>query len=103
MFFSKKKTVSVDVMNISAMNVSTGQIGAYIKALYQEEGFRHIGYRFENQDGLCRFIIYTLPNQKDVIQYFKDRCPAMVEEKCKQSVEQAYEWSTWPNGFEEIK
>lgn len=103
MFFRKKRIVSVDVMNISAMHISTGQIGSYIKSLYQEEGFRHIGYRFENQDGLCRFIIYTLPTQKDVIQYFKDRCPAMVEEKCIQCADQPHGWSVWVNGFEEIK
>ncbi len=99
----KKRQISVDVMDINAMHVATGQIGEYIKNLYRNEDFRHIGYRFENRDGLCRFVIYTLPNQKAVIQYFKDRCPAMVEEECRKLQGEAHEWAEWPNGFEEIK
>lgn len=92
-------------MEISAMHVSTGQISWYIKKLYEEEGFRHIGYRFENRNGLCRFVIYTLPHQHAVVQYFKDRCPGMVEEKCKnitRNDEVHFELVTWENGFEEV-
>lgn len=103
MFFKKKEVISIDVMQINAKHVSTGQIGGYIKKLYEEEGFRHIGYRFKNIDGLTRFIIYTLPNQLEVIQYFEDRCPAMVEEKCRNITDDvSFTISTWENGFEEV-
>lgn len=99
----KKKQISVDVMDINAMHVSTGQIGKYIRDLYRKEDFRHIGYRFEQKDGLLRCIIYTLPNQKAVIQYFKDRCPAMVEEECRKLQGEEHECTKWQNGFEEVK
>ena len=99
----KKKQISVDVMDINTMYVSTGQIGEYIKNLYRKEGFKHIGYRHAVKDGLDRFVIYTLPNQKEVIRYFKDRCPAMVEEECRKLQGEEYEWARWPNGFSEIE
>ena len=99
----KKKQISVDVMDIRTAHVSSGQIGHYIQNLYRNENFAHIGYRVENKNGLHRFVIYTLPGQKDVIQYFKDRCPAMVEEECRKLKGEGQQWATWPNGFEEIK
>ncbi len=99
--FGKKNPV-VDVIDINAMHIATGQMGAYIKKLYKEEEFRHIGYRFENRDGLCRFVIYTLASQKLVIQYFKDRCPAMVEKECQDLEGVAHSWNEWPTGFREI-
>ncbi len=102
MFF-KRKIISVDVMDFNAMNVSTGQIGSYIKKLYKKEGFKHIGYRTENRDGILRYVIYTLPNEKAIIKYFNDRCPAMVEEECRKlEVVEEFEWNKWQNGFEEI-
>lgn len=83
MFFKKKKLPNrVDCIDINAQHISTGQMGWYIKQLYEKEDFCHIGYEFVNKDGICRFVIYTLPNQKNVTQYFKDRCPAMVEQEC---------------------
>ena len=99
----KKKQTSVDVMDINAMHVSTGQIGEYIKNLYKNEDFRHMGYRLEPKDGLHRFVIYTLPNQKEVIQYFKERCPAMVEEECRKLHGEEHKFAEWPNGFSEIE
>lgn len=99
----KKKKIPVDVMEIDARYVSTGQVGEYIKNLYNNEGFRHIGYRFETRDMISRFVIYTLPDQKMVIQYFNARCPSMVEEECRKLQGEGAEWSRWPNGFEEIK
>ena len=101
--FLKKRQVSVDVMDISMKHVATGQMGAYIKKLYKEEGFFHIGYRFENRGGICRYIINTLPNNRDVIQYFKDRCPAMVENECRALVGEAHKLTTWENGFVEVE
>ncbi len=99
----KKRQISVDVMDISASYVASGQIVEYIKNLYRNKDFRHIGYRLENRDGLIRYVIYTLPNQKEIIQYFKDRCPAMVEEECRKLQGEGCEWAKWQNGFEEIE
>lgn len=101
--FGKKPAVSVDVIDFNAKHVATGQVGAYIKKLYREENFLHIGYRFENKKGNCRFVIYTLPGQREVIQYFKDRCPVMVEKECMELTGEAHEFSIWANGFEEVK
>ena len=98
-FGKKPAVVSVDVISFNMKHVSTGQVGAYIKKLYREENFLHIGYRWDNG----RFVIYTLPGNKEVIQYFKDRCPAMVENECRALTCESYDWATWPNGFEEVK
>ena len=104
MLFKKKTKISVDVIEFSGMNVSTGQVGEYIKNLYEKEKFRHIGYRCEtNKDGFLRFVIFTLPNEKAVIQYFKDRCSGMVEEECRKLRGEEHEFTKWQNGFEEIK
>lgn len=100
--FRKKSSIFVDVIDINAMHVSTGQIGGYIKKLYKEEEFSHMGYRFENRNGLSRFVIYTLPYSKEIIQYFKDRCPAMIEEECKVANNTPHKFIRWDNGFEEI-
>ncbi len=100
--FGKKGPVVVDVIDINAKHVATGQMGAYIKKLYKEEDFRHIGYRFENREGLCRFVIYTLASQRQVVQYFKDRCPAMVENECRSLVGVPHNWNEWESGFREI-
>lgn len=95
----KRTVVSVDVISFNMKHVSTGQVGAYIQKLYREEKFLHIGYRHEGG----RFVIYTLPGNNEVIQYFEDRCPAMVENECRALTTEDYEWVTWPNGFEEVK
>ena len=39
----------------------------------------------------------------EVIQYFRDRCPGMVEEACRRAKEEAHEWVIWDNGFAEVK
>ena len=99
----KKKDIMVDVIDFSAQHVSTGQIGEYILNLYEKEGFNHMGYRFENVDGNVRFFIYTLPGSTRIIQYFKDRCPAMIEEECRKLEGSAHYFEDYPNGFSEVK
>ena len=100
--FKSKKQISVDIADFNASHISTGIIGAYIKKLYKEEKFLHIGYRLENKDGLLRYILYTLPDSKIIIQYFKDRCHAMIEKECMDCEPEAHYFSTWPNGFQEV-
>ena len=77
-----KKATTIDVMDISTKHVKASQVRAYIEKLYKDEGFQHICYRIENKNGLSRFVVYTLPGANEIIQYFKDRCPAMVEKEC---------------------
>ena len=101
--FSKKvPTTYIDVIEINAEHVSTGQIGHYLKKIQEEEDFRHLGYRVANRGRLMRFAIYTLPGNERVIQYFKDRCPAMVENECRALEDIGHSWVTWPSGFQEI-
>lgn len=107
MFFKKwrnKKYEPVRCIDFSAMEISTGQISWYIKQLYQAHNFKHIAYDFQNIDGNCRFVIYTPWYNKGVIQYFKDRCPAMVEQECMQAPECKFMTGTWEdwNGQTEI-
>lgn len=101
--FSKKVPPTyIDVIEINAEHVSTGQIGHYLKKIQEEEDFRHLGYRVTNRGRLMRFAIYTLPGNERVIQYFKDRCPAMVENECRALEDIGHSWVTWASGFQEI-
>lgn len=104
LFGKKKYPVSEDLINFSAQHVGTGQVGAYIKKLYKEERFTHLGYRVENSDkyGDLRFVIYTLPGARKIKQYFQDRCPAMVENECRALEGVPHKWNEWPNGFREV-
>lgn len=70
----------VELINFSSLHVSTGQLENYITRLLLEEGFSGIYYRARGN----RFYLYAANNyNKNLIQYFKDRCPAMIEEACK--------------------
>lgn len=103
MFFKKQKAVKTDVMNFSMQRVGTGQVGAYIlRYLYDELEFRHIGYEIANVDGEVRCFLFTVPGNKEVIHYFKDRCPGMIEEKVSTFKGVAHDRNKWENGFEEI-
>ena len=97
-----KPPVSVDVIDFNAQHVATGQVVAYIHKLYREEEFLHLGYRFENRNGSVRFVIYALPSSRMVIQYFKDRCPAMVENECRALEGEGCTWNEWENCFKEV-
>lgn len=101
--FWKKENKCVDLINFSMRGVSTGMINAYIlKILYDKEGFTHIGYRYEYTRNGQRFILYTCSDcNPHLIQYFKDRCPGMIEEAIRSMEEQMpCSWETWANGFE---
>lgn len=100
--FFKTRRIYINVMEINAKHVSTGQIGHYLKKIQEEENFRHLGYKFVRRGHLSRFVIYTLPGSEEIIQYFKDRCPAMVEAECRALEGVAHNWRVWPNGFTEI-
>lgn len=99
----RKSKISVDLIDFSGMHVATGQVGSYIKHLYEEHDFQHIGYRYKNINGDLRFILYTVPNNKLAVQYFKDRCPAMVENECRSCEGIPHKFVKWENGFEEVQ
>lgn len=100
--FKKEKTACYDIIEISQQHVATGQMGAYLKKICEEENFLHMGYRFEKHGGLGRYVIYSLAPHPYMIQYFKDRCPAMVEMECRALEGIPHKWREWPNGMEEI-
>ena len=97
-----KRSISVDVAEFSGKHVSTCQVGSYIKKLYAEEKFEHIGYRFQkNSKGIVRVIISAISPPENIIQYFKDRCPAMIENEVKECKPQSHTLTTI-NGFDEV-
>ena len=67
----RKETGSIDVIKFSEGNIEARQIAAYIKRLYKEKDFSHIGYHFE-EDGR-QWVIHTRPNQEEVIKYFREQ------------------------------
>ena len=102
MFWKKEKKCE-DLIDFCRQNVSTGMVNAYIlKILYEKEGFSKIGYRYEDTRKGSRFILYTEPNCNFYVkQYFKDRCPGMIEEAVRSMEEQLpCSWEKWENGFE---
>lgn len=100
----KKPQISVDLIDFDGQNVSTGRVGGYILYLYDQFKFSHIGYRAENIDGFVRFVLYTIPDNKKVIKYFEDRCPAIVEYECIKYgyLLKRHKFVQWANGFEEV-
>lgn len=102
-FFKRKEVpFSIDLIDFNANEVSTGQVGEYILNLCESYGFRHIGYRFEHINGSNRIILYTLANNYIPIQFFKDRCPGMIEEACQSLKGIPHKFITWDNGFSEV-
>ena len=98
----KKPQIYTDLIEISRMHVSTGQIAHYLKKLRDEEHFIHLGYRISNHDSLNRFVIYAASPTPELVQYFKDRCPAMVENECRALEGISHDWFIWHDGFREI-
>lgn len=86
----KKKPKKVKLIDFSGHRIGTGQVGMYILFLYEFEDFAHIGYDYEkNKYGDLRFNLYVPDKSYNrIIQYFKDRCPAIVEKECE-------EYSKW--------
>ena len=102
--FSKTKPIKEDLIEFSGQNVGTGQVGAYIHELYKQCISKHLGYYYYNRDGDLRFVIYTIyPASNYTKLYFKDRCPAIVEQECRKLEGMAHKFVQWPNGFEEVQ
>ncbi len=89
MFFKKKQQTTIKLIEFSGQEVSTGMIGGYILGhLYDRMGFRNIGYSITNLDaGDLRIELYGWFPSSRSINYFKDRCPAMVEQEVQKSIQ----------------
>ena len=104
-FKRKQKLNIVEMINFNGQNVSTGAVGAYIVNLYRNEGLRHLGFNYrKTPDGSLRFVIYGLKDNTRAITYFKDRCPAMVENEVKgfKNPLRKFKVNMWSNGFAEV-
>ena len=70
------------VMTFTTKNISLSQIGSYLAKLQKINGFIHLGYITINTNwGSTRYGIVSKYWTPEVIQYFKDRCPAIVEDE----------------------
>lgn len=67
--------------SFSNKRVNLSQIGSYIVELYKTEGLSCLGYDTININGIPRYIITSKHYNPKNVQYFKDRCPAMVEQE----------------------
>lgn len=102
--FNRKIKIDVDLIDFSINDIGTGQIGGYIiNYLYSQLGFRHIGYRIERTNCHPRCILYTMnPPDKFIVQYFKDRCSGMIEEKVKSMDGVSHKHEKWNNGLQQV-
>lgn len=76
----------VNLIDFSIQDVSTGQIDSMIKYLCEihGNGFRFINIRFGNNSlGDTRCYLTVEKERVRVIQFFKDRNPAQIEELAK--------------------
>lgn len=105
MFFNKKqKPDLVEMINFCGQNISTGAVGSYIVYLYKHAKLSHLGYTYKNEDGEIRFIIYGYRSNVKAIRYFKDRCPAMVEDEViKHRYAYRYNITKQANGVHEVE
>lgn len=89
MFFKKKQKTVIKLIEFSGQEVSTGMVGGYILGhLYNHMGFRNIGYSITNSNaGDLRIELYSWFPSSRLINYFKDRCPAIVEQEVQKSIQ----------------
>lgn len=90
------------LINIDGSNISTGMIGGYLLKL-RKSGMIHLGYEFVKMSGLSRINIYSVVHTPlEIKMYFKDRCPAMVEQEVRESESMPHSFLTWKDGFREV-
>lgn len=94
MIFKKRKKEIVKLAEFSANNVSTGMIGGYILShLYDRMGFSHIEYKIKNTyDGDLRVVLNAWSPDSKMINYFNDRCPAMIEQEVQKSIQMPHDF-----------
>lgn len=89
MLFKKKEKAVIKLIEFSGQEISTGMVGGYILGhLYDRMGFRDIGYKINNTHaGNLRIELYGWFPSSQAVNYFKDRCPAMVEQEVQKSIQ----------------
>lgn len=87
----------IELINVSGRNIATGMMNGYILSLKKEEPFKylHMGYDYRNEEGELRFIIYAWHPNSLQIRYFKDSCPAMIEEAIIKTEQMSASWLKW--------
>lgn len=79
MFFKKYKNQTIKIAECSLRNFGTNNIANYFKYLRKEFKIFDLDYDVENKHGETRCIIKTGRYNQKAINYFNDRCPAMIE------------------------
>jgi len=70
------------LVDVSTRNLSEWDIMVYIVYLWEKRDIRHVGFIFveANQNHCDRWVLYSYSDRR-VEEYFKDRCPAIIEEE----------------------
>ena len=71
------KLIDIPIRDISDMDIMT-----YITYLWEYKDMHHIGYIFSeaNEKHCGRWVLYSFSDRR-ISEYFRDRCPAIVEEE----------------------
>lgn len=103
-FKHHKNNKVINLISVNGMDISTGHIGGYLLNLKETvHCFKdaHLGY-FISKNENYRFVIYGIYPNKQQIEYFTDRCPAMIEEDIKSSEPRLHNWILYyDKGFDE--
>ena len=83
----KRKNKPTRLIDFSVMELSHADVIRYIKYLMVKYGMRNMAYTIESIHGQARAILFCRNNNYNAIMYFKDRCPCIVEQECKNRVE----------------
>lgn len=83
----KRKNKPTRLIDFSVMELSHADVIRYIKYLMVKYGMRNMAYTIESIHGQARAILFCRNNNYNAIMYFKDRCPCIVEQECKNRAE----------------
>lgn len=100
MFLMRKKKDQIKIIaEFSASKIAPRMLCNYLAYLAMHENVRFIGYRYIEKRNEKRIILLAQTFNRYAIQYFADRCPAMIE---KEAMEHAtytdVEWYLMPAG-----
>ena len=72
----------VKLIDIPGRDINDTDIMTYITYLWEYKDMHHIGYILSeaNERHCCRWVLYAYSNKR-IEEYFRDRCPAIVEEE----------------------
>ena len=78
----KRHSNLVKLIDIPARDINDMDIMTYITYLWEYKDMHHIGYIISkaNERHCDRWVLYAY-SDKRITEYFRDRCPAIVEEE----------------------